>query len=45
MDSFVLGESTYYSKFGHVPDQMFGIEAPSDVPGEYFMVCFLNGIR
>lgn len=35
--SVVLGDPAYYSRFGYTNASKFGIQAPFDVPDEYFM--------
>lgn len=35
--SVVLGSENYYSRYGYVPADIFGIQAPFDVPREKFM--------
>lgn len=39
--SVVLGSAAYYPRFGYVPADTLGIQAPFDVPGENFMACRL----
>ena len=36
--SVVLGSPEYYSKNGYLPALPFGIEAPFDVPTQFYMV-------
>lgn len=38
----VLGSDRYYPRFGYVPADTVGIQAPFDVPREYFMACKLT---
>ena len=33
----MLGSENYYSRYGYVPADIFGIQAPFDVPREKFM--------
>ena len=40
--SVVLGDPSYYSKFGYEKASAYGIIAPFDVPDEYYMVCDLG---
>ena len=40
--SVVLGSEKYYPKMGYVPADVFGIQAPFDVPRENFMACKLR---
>ena len=40
--SVVLGDHSYYSKFGYEKASAYGIIAPFDVPDEYYMVCNLD---
>lgn len=40
--SIVLGSENYYPRFGYVPADTFGIQAPFDVPRENFMACKLK---
>lgn len=34
----ILGDPEYYGRFDYVPASQFGIEAPFEVPDDYFMV-------
>ncbi len=38
----VLGDPAYYSQFGYVEASQWQIQAPFDVPSEYFRVYFLG---
>lgn len=38
----VLGDPTYYNRFGYKDSREFGINSPFDVPSEYFMAQFLE---
>ena len=38
----VLGDPNYYSKFGYEEASQWQIQAPFDIPSEYFRVCFLK---
>lgn len=38
----VLGDPAYYSKFGYVKASQWQIQAPFEVPSDYFRVCFLG---
>ena len=40
--SIVLGSPAYYPRFGYLPADTFGIQAPFDVPRENFMACKLS---
>lgn len=40
--SVVLGSENYYPRSGYTPADVFGIQAPFDVPRENFMACKLN---
>lgn len=40
--SIVLGSEKYYPKFGYVPAETFGIQAPFDVPLENYMAISLK---
>ena len=40
--SVVLGSETYYPRFGYVPAERFGIQAPFPVPAENFMAAKLT---
>ena len=40
--SVVLGDLSYYSKFGYEKASAYGIIAPFDVPDKYYMVCDLG---
>ena len=40
--SVVLGSETYYPRFGYVPAEQLGIQAPFPVPAENFMAAKLT---
>lgn len=40
--SVVLGDPSYYSKFGYEKASAYGVIAPFDVPDEYYMICNLS---
>ena len=40
--SIVLGSEKYYSKYGYMPAENFGLKTPFDVPSENFMVYIIN---
>ena len=43
--SVVLGSKMYYTKFGYIPADKYGIKAPFDVPNENFMAIKLNDAK
>lgn len=40
--SVVLGSERYYSRFGYLPSEQYGIKPPFAVPREKYMVCKLR---
>lgn len=40
--SLVLGDTAYYTRFGYLPAEQFGIEAPKEIPAENFMAIKLQ---
>lgn len=38
----ILGDPTYYGKFGYKPASVYGILAPKELPEEYFLAKFLD---